>query len=279
MDSSIIITYNFLAQQITIYCSIFILIIGILGGLLNVLVFTTLKTFRKSPCIFYLTTASIVNVGQLLTSLLIRILSIGFQIDPTSISWFCKIRIFSVQFCALISLICMSLATIDQFISMSHRQLSNLQIAYRNIIIACIITTIHGIFFIFYYDTPNGVCQIVNLNFGKYFSYFYFPVFLGLAPVIIMITFALMAFFTIRTVASRQIHIERLSHERQITAMVLVQVIFIVILTLPYVISTIYTLSLITTDQILIARYYFVNTITILGYYGSYAVSFIFEGR
>ncbi len=109
------------------------------------------------------------------------------------------------------------------------------------------------------------------------FPYFYFPVFLGLAPVIVMITFALMDFFTIRTVASHQIHIERLSRERQITAMGLVQVIFIVISTLPYDISTIYTLSSITTDQILIARYYLVNTITILGYYGSYAVSFIFE--
>jgi hypothetical protein len=276
MDSSI---YYFLAQEITKYCGLFIATFGVVGGLLNVLVFTTLKTFRKTSCVFYLIIASIVNVGQLLTSLLIRIVAVGFHIDPTWISWVCKIRIFSIQFCGLISLVCMSLATIDQFMSLSKQHVSNLYTAQRNIIIACILITIHGIFFLIYYDTPNGVCVIVNPNFAKYFSYFYFPILLGFAPVTIMITFASIAFFNIRTIASRQIHIERLSRDRQITAMVLVQVVFIVLLTVPYIICNIYTMSLVTTDEILIARLYLLNAITILGYYGNYAVSVRFNER
>jgi len=279
MDSSIIATYYFLAQEITIYCGLFIATLGVFGGLLNVLVFTTLKTFRKTSCIFYLITASIVNVGQLLTSLLIRILAVGFHIDPTSISWICKIRIFSIQFCGVISLACMSLATIDQFMSLSKQHVSNLYTAHRNIMIACILITIHGIFFLIYYDTPNGVCVIINPNFEKYFSYFYFPVVLGFAPVTIMVTFASIAFYNTRTIASRRVHIERLSRDRQITAMVLVQVVFIVLLTVPYIICNIYTMSLVTKNELLIARLYLLNASTILGYYGSYSVSITFKER
>ena len=265
--------YYFLAQEINIYCGLFILTLGVFGGLLNVLVFTTLKTFRKTSCVFYLIVASIVNVVQLLTSLLIRVLSVGFHIDPTSISWICKVRVFSIQFCALISLICMSLAAIDQFMSLSNRRMSNLNIAHRNIIIASVLVAIHGISFTIYYDTPNGVCVIINSHFGKYFSYFYFPVLLGFTPVTIMITFAIISFLNIRSIASRQIHIERLSRDRQITAMVLVQVVCIIILTVPYIISNIYSMSVVTTDDVFTARLYLLNASTILAYYGNYAVS------
>ena len=262
-------------NQITNYYGLFILITGVFGGLLNILVFQTLNTFRDTPCVFYLTIASIVNVGQLLTSLLIRILSIGFNIDPTILSWFCKLRVFSIQFCALISLSCTSLATIDQFISVTHRQLSSLQLAHRHIILSCVISSIHGIFFLICYDIPNGICQIININFGTYFSYFYFPFMLGFIPVITMITFALLAFFIIRKTTNLHVHIERLSRDRQLTAMVLIQVLFICILTVPYIINNIYSLNLVTTDQLLIARCYLLNSITILFYYGSYAVSLI----
>jgi hypothetical protein len=154
-----------------------------------------------------------------------------------------------------------------------------LNTAHRNIIIAGVLIAIHGIFFAVYYDTPNGVCVITNSHFAKYFSYFYFPVLLGFTPVTIMITFAIISFLNIRTIASRQIHIERLSRDRQITAMVLVQVVFIIILVVPYIISNIYSLSVITTDEVLTARLYLLNASTILGYYGSYAVSVILKKR
>lgn len=278
-NSTITESFQLIIQQITIYYGLFILITGVFGCLLNILVFTTLKTFQRVPCIFYLTIASIVNVGQLLTSLLVRILAIGFYINLTAVSWFCKCRVFLLQFCALVSLICMSLATVDQFMSMTHRHLSSLQLAHRHIIMACIISSFHGIFFLIYYDTPHDVCEIINVNFAKYFSYFYFPVLLGLVPVLTMVIFASLAFFNIRTIASRHVHIIRLSRDRQVTAMVLVQVVFIVLSTVPYIISNIYSLSLVTTDQLLIAQSYLANSITILLYYGSYAVSCLFESR
>ncbi|CAF1388434.1 unnamed protein product [Adineta steineri] len=103
-----------------------------------------------------------VDTAQLLTSLLIRILSIGFLIDPTTILWFCcKTRMFFAEFSILVAL-------------------------------------------------------------G-----FYIPVVIGILPIITMIIFALLAFISIRTIASRNIHIERLGRDRQLTAVTLIYVVFI----------------------------------------------------
>ncbi|CAF1464500.1 unnamed protein product [Adineta steineri] len=101
--------------------------------------------------------SSIVDTAQLLTSLLIRILSVGFLIDPTSISCFCKTRMFFAQFSILVAL---------GFV-------------------------------------------------------------IGILPIIIMITFALLTFISIRTIASRNIYIERLGRDCQLTAMTLIYVVSI----------------------------------------------------
>ncbi|UJR38063.1 hypothetical protein I4U23_030744 [Adineta vaga] len=66
----------------TICLGIPFLIAGLLGACLNIIVFLSLKTFRQSSCAFFLTIMSFVNIGQLLTGLLSRILIM----DLTSIS-------------------------------------------------------------------------------------------------------------------------------------------------------------------------------------------------
>ncbi|CAF1155547.1 unnamed protein product [Adineta steineri] len=273
-NSSIILSYQFIGEKITIYCGLFILITGVFGGILNILVFTTLKTFRNTSCVFYLITASIVDTAQLLTSLLVRILSVGFLIDPTTIPWFCKTRMFFAQFSILVALGCMSLATIDQFISINRRQLCSLQSAHRYIFITCIMAIIHAIFFSIYYDTRSNVCTIINPNFAKYYTYVYIPVVIGILPIITMITFALLAFISIRTIASRNIHIERLGRDRQLTAMTLIYVVFIIITNVPTIIFNIYLTTSVTTDKILLARNYLIVSIVVVFYYVQYAIPF-----
>jgi hypothetical protein len=97
-SSSIILSFTFAGQQITIYVGISILIVGVIGGLLDTLVFLSLKTFRQSSCAFYLTVMSVVNVGQLLTGLLSRVMISGFTVDWTETSvFYCKFRLFVLQ--------------------------------------------------------------------------------------------------------------------------------------------------------------------------------------
>jgi hypothetical protein len=71
---------NFIGQQITIYASIPIFVAGTIGGCLNIIVFLSLRTFRESSCAFYLTVLSFMNVNQLITGLLTRLMISGFNI-------------------------------------------------------------------------------------------------------------------------------------------------------------------------------------------------------
>jgi hypothetical protein len=107
--------FIFISEQVTIYLGISIVIVG---GLLNTIVFLSLQTFRQSPCALYLTVASIVNIGQLLTGLFSRVMISGFEIDWTLILLFyCKFRLSFYQICALVSLTYMCLASIDQYLA------------------------------------------------------------------------------------------------------------------------------------------------------------------
>ena len=86
-------------QKLVTYVGMFNVVVGVLGNILNIIVFLSLKTFRQSSCAFYLTIMSFVNIGQLFTGLLSRIMITGFGIDWTEISLFyCKFRYFIVQY-------------------------------------------------------------------------------------------------------------------------------------------------------------------------------------
>ena len=91
--TSIIASLNFASQQVTISLSIPMFIAGVLGGILNLIVFLSLQTFRESSCAFYL----IVDWTQ--TSL-----------------FYCKFRWFSIQTCTLTSYACLCFATVDQYL-------------------------------------------------------------------------------------------------------------------------------------------------------------------
>jgi hypothetical protein len=272
--SSIVAEINLIIQSLNRYVGIFIFITGIIGGLLNIIIFTTLKTFRQTSCGFYLTAISIFNVGQALFALSTRILDSGFSINLTSRSWSCKLRTFLAQSCVLLSLTGMSLVTIDQFLSMTtYRCWSSVRLAHRHILIACCVWGFHGIFALIYWDVSNGVCVSTNLGYKEYLSWFYLPVFLGCLPIIIMVTFSLLSFFNIRSLASRRLNIVRLSRDRQLTAMALLQVSFIVFTSIPYTVFNIYELNTVISNETKSARYRLIGTVLVLFYYENFAVS------
>ncbi|CAF1671959.1 unnamed protein product, partial [Adineta ricciae] len=217
---------SFITQQLNIYIALLIFTTGVVGGLLNIIIFSSLKTFRQTSTGFYLIITSIFNVGQALSALSTRILETGFTVSITHLSWSCKLRTVLSQSCVLISLTNMSLATIDQFLSMSsRRQWSNSRLARRHSILSCCVWAFHGIFAVIYWDVIDGVCTTVSGSiYRRYLSYFYTPVLLGCLPIVVMVTFSVLAFIKSRGLARRQVNIVRLSHERQLTAMTLFQV-------------------------------------------------------
>jgi hypothetical protein len=272
--SSTIAEIDFIIQQLNIYVGLVIFITGVIGGLLNIVIFTTLKTFRETSCGFYLTITSICNVGQAIFALTTRILDSGFFINLTDLPWSCKLRTFLAQSCVLLSLTGMSLVTIDQYLSMTtYRHFSSLKLAHRHIMIACVVWCFHGIFALIYWDTPAGICTPIDIGYLKYISDFYLPILLGCLPIFIMVTFSSLAFFNIRTLASRRLNIVRLSRDRQLTAMALLQVTFIVFASIPYTVFNIYDLNTITIDQDESAQHQLIGTVVVLLYYEQFAVS------
>jgi hypothetical protein len=272
-SADIIDTLKFATEQLNIYWGLFILITGIFGQICNIIVFTTLKTFRETTCGFYLTIVSIANLGQSLP-IVMRILT-GFSINLSGSSILCKFRWFLSQYFALVSLTSMCLTTIDQFLSMTnYRHLNNMRMAHRHIAFTWIFWFIHGIFTFIYYDSYQNACIITNPIFAKYFSYFFVLILFGFLPLTIMSIFSLLAFFKIRATVSREINNVRLSRDRQLTAMTLFHVVCAVITIIPLAIFSAYTISITVTDPQEIALNLLISTITTLFCYGGFSVSF-----
>src|SRR5690242_11677159 len=107
---------SLIGTQIMIYGGIPVFIAGTIGGLLNTLVFLSLRTFRQSSCAFYLTIMSIVSIIQLCLALLTRVITAISGVDGTETSLFyCKSRLYLINTSNVIALTCFCLATIDQY--------------------------------------------------------------------------------------------------------------------------------------------------------------------
>jgi hypothetical protein len=213
-------------------------------------------------------------MGQLLIALLVRVLSEGFNTNIRNISWVCKIQVFMSSSCLLVSMTALCLATVDQYVSMStYRHYSNKRLAQRGVVLSCIFWGLYGIPLFIYYDALNGTCICTNPTFTKYIARVHFPVFVGFLPLTTMTIFSLLAFNNARTLISRQINIVRLSRDRQLTAMTLFHVVFVVITTLPYTIFYIYFMDQTNGDSEQIARNNLIYAITLLIGYSSFTVS------
>jgi hypothetical protein len=235
---------NLAGQLITIYAGIPIFIAGILGGALNIIVFLSLKTFRQSSCAFYLTVMSFMSVGQLTTGLLTRIMITGFNIDWTQTSMFyCKIRLFILYTASLISASCLCLATIDQYLATCihprWQQWCNIKIARGLITIFSILCLVEQIPSLVFYNqiisptTNQTICTITNNNYVEYNSYLTIIVLWYVLPVLITVMFGMLAYRNVQQIAYRTVPLVRRELDKQLTVMVLVQVIFNFIAVMP----------------------------------------------
>ncbi|CAF3542040.1 unnamed protein product [Rotaria sp. Silwood1] len=231
---------------ISVYLGYFIVIIGVIGNIINILVFTQLKLFRRNQSAFYLTIASIVDSFQLIFAMSTRITAtvIGFDLTRTSLIW-CKLRVYLIRSTRIISITTICFAAIDQYLSTnSHiqlRQLSTFKLAQRLII--------------------------------------------GLLPIFISSLFSLLAYQNVRRIIRRQMSIVRRRLDRQLTAMILLRVALFVITTLPYISFRIYQINTSVnyhyTDSVGIIELINATLITIynIDYSGSFFVFLISSSR
>ncbi|CAF1104004.1 unnamed protein product [Adineta steineri] len=235
------------SQQITIYLGTFLIIIGVIGGILNIIIFLSLHTFRENSCAFYLLIMSFVNIGQLFSGQLSRTMISGYYIDWTLNSLFyCKFRWFFIQGFTIISFSCMCFATTDQYLSTSYnrryQQWNSIKLACYLCIIAFICAIAHGIPSTIYYNhtisltTNKTICTITNNIYQKYRTYVSFTVIAGALPVFISVLFGSLSYRNVQQLSYRQVPIIRRELDKQLTRMVLVQDVYIFIAIVPYTI-------------------------------------------
>lgn len=275
---------NAVSGQISIYLGIIILLAGVIGNVFNAIIFLSLKTFRENSCAFYLTAMAFLNIGQLVSSLFPRIMNLWFAIDWSLSSLiYCKIRAYIFQVCSLISFTCMCLATIDQFLTTAPKpyfhRLSSIKIAHRAFIIATVVWILHGIPTLTYQDhiassmPSNYSCAISNPILQYYYTYGFVLVLVSCLPVLVTGIFGLLAYYNISQLAYRAVPLVRRELDKQLTVMVLVQVLFNFSVLVPYIIVNTINLgvnisrSSFSYAQILLAR-----NITITCYYFYYTV-------
>jgi hypothetical protein len=285
MSSSIISSLTFISQQVNIYFGITILASGTLGGILNIIVFLSLQTFRRSSCAFYLTIMSIVNLGQLYTGLFTRIMITGFNIDWTQQSLvYCKLRVLIFQLCTIISFTCLCLATIDQYFATCSRprwqQWCNIKLAQRLMIGSTVIWILHAIPYAIFFDlvasaTPNKfTCITTNAIFLQYRAYVVSLVLMGCLPLIITVFFAIQAYRNMQQLSYRTVPLVRRELDKQLTKMVLAQVVLNFFTDIPFVITNALTIDPnITTDPLIWAKLQFAFLISTMFFYSYFAVS------
>jgi hypothetical protein len=278
-------TFSFAAKQINLYFATPVFIAGIVGNILNIIVFLSLRTFRQSSCAFYLMIMSICNVFNLVFGLLPISLS-GLSLPDGTLAsvFYCKFWAYFVVGCIQTSMTCLCLATIDQYFATCSRprfqQLCNIKLAQRIVIITITIWMLHEIPYLVFYNhvvsptTSRLSCADTNPVFEQYRIYFISLVLIGYLPVVIVALFGLMAYRNVQQIAYRTVPLVRRRLDKQLTVIVLVQVVINIFTTLPY--TTVSAISLnksLTADPVIQAKIQFAMMITRIFAYMTYAVS------
>jgi hypothetical protein len=285
MSTSIIASYAFAGKQVGIYIGTTIFVTGLLGGIFNTIVFLSLRTFRQSSCAFYLIIMSIVNIGQLLTGLLSRILLNIYNSDGTDKSLFyCKFRLYCATVCTTISWTCFCLATIDQYCATSSRprfqQWCNIKLAQRLTVISIIIWLLHSIPYLVLFNlivspiTGQVTCTMTNIIYIQYRTYVIVLLFYGLLPASISILFGSMAYRNLQQLPHYTLPLVRRELDKQLTVMVLTQVVVNFFSVIPFSITNALQLNTsLNRNPFISAQIQLSYNITVIFYYLYFAVS------
>ena len=271
------------SQEISIYFGIFVFITGTIGGCFNLIVFLSLKTFRKNACVFYLTILSIVNIGILITGQLTRILISGYNIDWTQTSLFyCKFRIYSLQTSTLISMTCSCLAILDQYFSTSlslrYRQLSQIKIAHCVCGLFVSFWAVVNCPYLIYYthiqfpSVENQItCSTTNNAFLQYVNYVSAIALGRIIPLIIMGIFGFLSHKNIQRLSHRTLPIIRRELDKQLTLMIFTQAIVACLIISPYIVLY-FVMMIPNLDSITLTQLKFVSSLCSAIYYLYFSV-------
>ncbi|CAF1151853.1 unnamed protein product [Adineta steineri] len=135
--SSFPINFALLNQIINRYISIVLLFFGIIGNILNILVFTR-KIFRNNICVTYFLASAIFDFLFIIIGLIPRTLN-GFNVDPTQNSAIiCKLKFFIIYLSGYTAAWFIGFASIERYLTSSTdvntRQLITMKRAHLSMV-------------------------------------------------------------------------------------------------------------------------------------------------
>ncbi|CAF3999871.1 unnamed protein product [Rotaria sp. Silwood1] len=244
-SSNTIAWFNYMNVQLNRYLPLPFLVLGTIGVVLNIMIFTRRSLFVNS-CTHYLLGNTVANFVVLYWVALTRIFSDGYKIDPSTTSdTFCKVRYFFTYAPRALSTWCILLACIDRWASSIKVQRRFNSVPFARIVI--VITTILCIvsfsnvlvYFGVQKTSTSRTCYGVA---GPYriFSDLQYLVFYALTPALLMLVFGLATLRNLRR-ARRQVlptsgqQIKSASRrDGQLLVMLLMQVALIIVFTVPF---------------------------------------------
>ncbi|CAF1552902.1 unnamed protein product [Rotaria sp. Silwood1] len=254
--------WNNASSKINCYFSICLFIFGVIGNALNTLVLSQ-RSLRSNSCAWLFLISSIFNLISILSGLPTRILSGWIILLTDRITWLCKIRVFTLLTSRSIASWLIVLATLDRWLlsckNIHYRRISKLKNAKRGMLFILIISTIlySPIFFCYQANLNNAPlkCYSKTIKCRVYADQVY-TFFTILMPLILMMIFGFITLSNIRKIHYRAQmlllprssqttisteHRQRLkSIDRHLLAMLLIQISFLILFTLPQVIEMIY---------------------------------------
>ncbi|CAF1549546.1 unnamed protein product, partial [Adineta steineri] len=186
-----------------------LMILGTVSCVLNLIVFTK-KNLRKNPCAIYLVAYNIGNLLQIYTTMLLAILSIGYNIDPTLYSLsFCHFRYYTLLLSTILSPTYLILASIDRILITSPnaltRQRSTLRLTYISIIgvtLFWLLVHIHALFLTHIIEPlPNIIICSFQPGFYVTFINYYIILIQDILIPLLMITLGV---WTVRNLRKRR---------------------------------------------------------------------------
>jgi len=258
----IISLWNKASSKINCYFAIFLFIFGTFGNILNTFVLSQ-QNLRSNSCAWLFLTSSIFNLISILSGLTTRFLSSQILDITDRIEFLCQLRVFILLTSRTIASWLLMLAVFDRWllscINIYYRRLSKLKNAKRGMIIIILISILIylPIFYCYQANLVNAPLKCYTKTIKcRIFTDQIYMFLTVLIPLILMILFSFLTMSNVRKIHHRvQVpllsrfnqtiitneHRKRLkSIDRHLFIMLIVQISFLTLFTIPQAIEMIY---------------------------------------
>lgn len=246
---------EFVNLQYSRYVPIPIVLLGFVGNLFNIVIFTR-RPMNTNPCSIYFLSSSAVNLSVLIFGSIFRCLADGFHFDVVAMHLaFCRLRYYILHCSMVLSPWIVVLAGFDRYCVSSpniyRRRLSTRRNARHNVffsIILCLLLFSHVWKYFTIEQLPSGaLCYAQSGVYRVFYDILYFTTY-SVIPPILMIIVGLGTLHNLHQTrlqvrpqhCHRKHPLELRKKDRQLIRMLLMQFLVVLFCTLPIAIQKLY---------------------------------------